>query len=127
MATDKQSAEKEYTVEEKLSTLYQLQTMMTEIDKIKTLRGELPLEVQDLEDEIAGLETRLQNYQAEIKEFETSVVEQKHKITESTTLIDRYKIMCVITGSLITCLRRSSSKVWKLSSQRKKFVNSERR
>ena len=91
MATDKQSAEKEYTVEEKLSTLYQLQTMMTEIDKIKTLRGELPLEVQDLEDEIAGLETRLQNYQAEIKEFETSVVEQKHKITESTTLIDRYK------------------------------------
>ena len=51
MATDKQSAEKEYTVEEKLSTLYQLQTMMTEIDKIKTLRGELPLEVQDLEDE----------------------------------------------------------------------------
>lgn len=54
MATDKQSAEKEITVEEKLSTLYQLQTMMTEIDKIKTLRGELPLEVQDLEDEIAG-------------------------------------------------------------------------
>jgi len=48
MATDKQSAEKEITVEEKLSTLYQLQTMMTEIDKIKTLRGELPLEVQDL-------------------------------------------------------------------------------
>ena len=91
MATDKQSAEKEITVEEKLSTLYQLQTMMTEIDKIKTLRGELPLEVQDLEDEIAGLETRLQNYQAEIKEFEASVVEQKHKITESTTLIDRYK------------------------------------
>ena len=43
MATDKQSAEKEITVEEKLSTLYQLQTMMTEIDKIKTLRGELPL------------------------------------------------------------------------------------
>ncbi len=91
MATDKQSAEKEYTVEEKLSTLYQLQTMMTEIDKIKTLRGELPLEVQDLEDEIVGLETRLQNYQAEIKEFEASVVEQKHKITESATLIDRYK------------------------------------
>ncbi len=50
--------------------------MMTEIDKIKTLRGELPLEVQDLEDE-TGLETRLQNYQAEIKEFEASVVEQK--------------------------------------------------
>ena len=90
MATDKQSAEKEITVEEKLSTLYQLQTMMTEIDKIKTLRGELPLEVQDLEDEIAGLETRLQNYQSEIKDFENAVVEQKHKITESTGLIEKY-------------------------------------
>ena len=67
MATDKQSVEKEYTVEEKLSTLYQLQTVMSDIDKIKTLRGELPLEVQDLEDEIAGLETRLQNYQSGIK------------------------------------------------------------
>ena len=91
MATDKQSAEKEITVEENLSTLYQLQTMMTEIDKIKTLRGELPLEVQDLEDEIAGLETRLQNYQSEIKDFENAVVEQKHKITESTGLIEKYK------------------------------------
>lgn len=91
MATDKQSAEKEYTVEEKLSALYQLQTMVTEIDKIKTLRGELPLEVQDLEDEIAGLETRLQNYQTEIKEYETTVVDQRNKITESTALIERYK------------------------------------
>ena len=62
MATEKQSAEKEVTVEEKLSRLYQLQTMVTEIDKIKTLRGELPFAVQDLEDEIAGLENRLPNY-----------------------------------------------------------------
>lgn len=91
MATEKKSAEKEYTVEEKLSTLYQLQAMMTEIDKIKTLRGELPLEVQDLEDEIAGLETRLQNYQTEIAEFEKNVVDQKHKITESAGLVERYK------------------------------------
>ena len=71
--------------------MYQLQTMMTEIDKIKTLRGELPLEVQDLEDEIAGLETRLQNYQADIKDLEASITEQKHKITESIALIERYK------------------------------------
>lgn len=91
MATKKVSAEKEYTVEEKLSTLYQLQTMMSDIDKIKTLRGELPLEVQDLEDEIAGLETRLHNYQTEIKDFETAVVDQKNKIVESTALIERYK------------------------------------
>lgn len=91
MAKDKQSAEKEYTVEEKLSALYQLQTMMTEIDKIKTLRGELPLEVQDLEDEIAGLETRFQNYQTEIKEYDTTIAEQRNKITDSAALIERYK------------------------------------
>ena len=91
MAKDKQSTEKEYTVEEKLSTLYQLQTIVTDVDKIKTLRGELPLEVQDLEDEIAGLETRLQNYQTEIKEFETSVIGQRNKIAESTGLIEKYK------------------------------------
>ncbi len=91
MAKEKQSAEKEYTVEEKLSTLYRLQTMMTEIDKIKTLRGELPLEVQDLEDEIAGLETRLGNYKSEVKGYEGAIAEQKHRIKESTGLIEKYK------------------------------------
>ncbi|MDR0995729.1 MAG: C4-type zinc ribbon domain-containing protein [Tannerella sp.] len=87
----KTAVEKEYTVEEKLSTLYKLQSMLTEIDKIKTLRGELPLEVQDLEDEIAGLETRLHNYQAEIKNFESATISQKSKINEATGLIERYK------------------------------------
>ena len=48
------------SIEEKLKNLYQLQTMLSEIDKIKTLRGELPLEVQDLEDEIEGLSTRIE-------------------------------------------------------------------
>jgi predicted nucleic acid-binding Zn-ribbon protein len=91
MATDKQSAEKEITVEEKLSTLYQLQTIMSEIDKIKTLRGELPLEVQDLEDEIAGLETRLVNYQTEVQDIEGAIAAQNNKITESTGLIEKYK------------------------------------
>ena len=90
MATDKQSADKEYTVEEKLYTLYQLQTIMTDIDKIKTLRGELPLEVQDLEDEIAGLETRLQNYHADIEDIKVDIADQKHRITECKSLIERY-------------------------------------
>ena len=90
MATDKQSADKEYTVEEKLYTLYQLQAIMTDIDKIKTLRGELPLEVQDLEDEIAGLETRLQNYHADIEDIKVDIADQKHRITECKSLIDRY-------------------------------------
>ena len=69
MATDKTKAEKEYTVEEKLKTLYDLQTILSEIDRIKTLRGELPLEVQDLEDEIAGLETRIKNFHTEIEDL----------------------------------------------------------
>ena len=90
MATDKQSADKEYTVEEKLYTLYQLQTIMTDIDKIKTLRGELPFEVQDLEDEIAGLETRLQNYHADIEDIKVDIADQKHRITECKSLIERY-------------------------------------
>ena len=90
MATDKQSADKEYTVEEKLYTLYQLKTIMTDIDKIKTLRGELPLEVQDLEDEIAGLETRLQNYHADIEDIKVDIADQKHRITECKSLIERY-------------------------------------
>ena len=86
-----QVLEKEYSVEERLSSLYQLQTIMTEIDKIKTLRGELPLEVQDLEDEIVGLQTRIQNYQAEIEGNKNEVATQKKKIIESTGLVERYK------------------------------------
>ena len=82
--------DKEYTVEERLSSLYQLQTIMSEIDRIKILRGELPLEVQDLEDEIVGLQTRLQNYQADIEGNKAAVMTQKNKIVESTNLIERY-------------------------------------
>ena len=64
---------------------------MAEIDKIKTLRGELPLEVQDLEDEIAGLETRLQHYQADIDAFEDNVAQQKLKKTNCLALIEKYQ------------------------------------
>ena len=56
----------EMTVEEKLKNLYQLQTMLSEIDKIRTLRGELPLEVQDLEDEIEGLTHRIEKYNEDV-------------------------------------------------------------
>ena len=62
--------DKEYTVEERLKALYELQTLLSKIDKIKTLRGELPLEVKDLEDSIIGLETRLENYKNDVKEIE---------------------------------------------------------
>jgi len=63
-----------FSVEERLRALYGLQLVDSEIDKIKTLRGELPLEVQDLEDEIAGLETRLGNLKDEVENLEKSVI-----------------------------------------------------
>lgn len=88
---EKKVAEKELSVEEKLSALYQLQTILSEIDKIKTLRGELPLEVQDLEDEVAGLQTRIQNFQVDMKELDMAISQQKNKIKESTDLISKYK------------------------------------
>ena len=90
MATDKTKAEKEYTVEERLKTLYELQTMLSEIDRIKTLRGELPLEVQDLEDEIAGLETRVKNFQGEITNLQAEVAKKKEEIKNSQALIEKY-------------------------------------
>ncbi len=80
----------DYSVEEKLQSLYQLQTMLTEIDKIKTLRGELPLEVQDLEDEIAGLETRIEKAAADIAGMNKEMAENKNTIEISNTQIARY-------------------------------------
>ncbi|GHT09667.1 hypothetical protein FACS189426_08650 [Bacteroidia bacterium] len=79
------------SVEQKLTNLYRLQTMLSEIDKIKTLRGELPLEVQDLEDEVAGLQTRIQNFQLDTKDIDTSIGQQRIKITDSNALINKYK------------------------------------
>ena len=80
----------ELSVEEKLQHLYELQRIDTEIDKIKTLRGELPLEVQDLEDEIAGLETRLENLKNEISEADKNVAAKKQEIAKSEKLIKKY-------------------------------------
>src|SRR4030042_2027631 len=82
--------EAEISVEERLRALYGLQLADSEIDKIKTLRGELPLEVQDLEDEIAGLETRLGNLREEVVNLDKAVEEKKSVIAESeATLHDR--------------------------------------
>ncbi len=78
------------TVEEKLRALYNLQSVDTEIDKIRILRGELPLEVQDLEDEIAGLQTRLSNFEEEVKTLDESVAKKKGEIKESEALIAKY-------------------------------------
>jgi uncharacterized protein len=82
--------EKDISIEEKLHALYELQTVVSEIDKIKTLRGELPLEVQDLEDEIAGLKTRLVNLEDELKNLESSINKKKLAIKDSEGLIAKY-------------------------------------
>jgi uncharacterized protein len=81
----------ELTVEDKLKYLFDLQRFHSEIDKIKTLRGELPLEVQDLEDEIAGLETRVNKLKDEVKEFDQNVTTKKNEITEAQALIKKYQ------------------------------------
>jgi len=82
---------KEVSIQEKLKMLYELQTVASEIDKINTLRGELPLEVQDLEDEIVGLKTRLTNYSDEIKSLNIAIANKKAEIKESKIKIDKYK------------------------------------
>jgi predicted nucleic acid-binding Zn-ribbon protein len=81
----------EISVEERLRALYSLQMVDSEIDKIKTLRGELPLEVQDLEDDIAGLETRLGNLREEVVVLDKSVLKKHNEISESEALIKKYE------------------------------------
>ena len=81
---------KSVPISSKLRALFELQNVVSEIDKFKTLRGELPLEVQDLEDEIAGLKTRFSNYEDDIKDLETAIHNKKVAIKESETLIVKY-------------------------------------
>ena len=83
MAKDVKKDPQDLSVEEKLKALYQLQTMLSEIDKIKTLRGELPLEVQDLEDEVTGLTTRIEKINKEIAELKENVTTKKNEISEA--------------------------------------------
>jgi len=81
---------KDLTVEEKLKALFELQVVDSKIDDIKRLRGELPLEVQDLEDEIEGLQTRIQNYEEELEKLNDSIVHKKNEIKEAESLIKKY-------------------------------------
>jgi predicted nucleic acid-binding Zn-ribbon protein len=81
----------ELTVESKLRALFQLQQVDTETDKIRILRGELPLEVQDLEDEVAGLETRISNFEQELKNLEQNISSKKQEIVNAEALIKKYE------------------------------------
>ncbi|OYT17860.1 MAG: hypothetical protein B7C24_00320 [Bacteroidetes bacterium 4572_77] len=83
--------EEELKNEKRLTALYSLQLIDSQIDKIRIIRGELPLEVEDLEDEVAGLETRIENTLQETQDMEKLIAEKKGSIVESEALIKKYK------------------------------------
>jgi predicted nucleic acid-binding Zn-ribbon protein len=89
--TKQEKTTDEITIEKRLIALYSLQQSDSQIDKIRIVRGELPLEVQDLEDEIAGLETRVNNYKEETESFKKQVSDKENAIKESETMIKKYE------------------------------------
>ena len=91
MAKESKKDLQDLTVEQKLKTLFQLQTMLSKIDEIKTLRGELPLEVQDLEDEVAGLSTRIERIKTEIAELKSSIATKRVEIETAKASVAKYK------------------------------------
>ncbi len=92
MATaDNNKNEQNLSVETRLKSLYELQSILSQIDRIRTVRGELPLEVADLEDNIVGLTTRVDNYKKEIEELRKKTVSEKEKINEAQSKIEKYK------------------------------------
>ena len=93
MVTDKGKVAEsnELSVSDKLKALYDLQMIDSQIDRIKLLRGELPLEVQDLEDEIEGLETRIKNLDQEVTTLDTSITKKHQEIANSQELIKKYE------------------------------------
>lgn len=91
MARESKKKSNDLTVEEKLKTLYELQSMLSEIDKIKTLRGELPLEVQDLEDDVTGLNTHIEKISAEIQELKSRIATNNIEIETSKAKVEQYK------------------------------------
>ena len=82
---------KELTVDEKLKQLWDLQQIDTKIDKIQILKGELPIEVKELEDEIEGLHTRLKHSQDEMAEYEEEIKNRKNAKSLAKELITRYE------------------------------------
>ena len=92
MATaDKNKNEQNLSVESRLKSLYELQTLLSQIGRIRTVRGELPLEVADLEDVIKGLTTRIENFRKEIDEIRKKSAAEKEKINDSQSKIAKYK------------------------------------
>ncbi len=91
MATEQTKNEQTLSVEQRLRALYELQTILSEIDRIKTVRGELPGEVRDLEDNIEGLHTRIDKFRAEIEDLRIKSAQEKNKIEAAQSQIATYK------------------------------------
>jgi len=91
MAKTKVTKDEEVSVEQKLIALYTLQQIDSQVDKIKIIRGELPLEVEDLEDEIAGLQTRITNFHKQEEEYNNLILGQKGVMKDSEALLVKYK------------------------------------
>ncbi|MFI3278388.1 MAG: C4-type zinc ribbon domain-containing protein [Rikenellaceae bacterium] len=91
MMTQKKVVEADYSMQEKIIALYELQKIDSQIDEINKVKGELPLEVKDLEDVMEGLNTRLDNINAEIEEVNTLTKQRKREIDQSTIQIANYK------------------------------------
>lgn len=87
----KSEKKNEVTVEDRLKALYELQVVSTEIDRIRTIRGELPLEVQELEDELEGITTRISKLQEEIKTLKGYIEQSKERIRIAQQLIEKYQ------------------------------------
>ena len=83
-------AKKEVTVEQKLRALYDLQLIDSRVDEIRNVRGELPLEVEDLEDEVAGLNKRLEKLNNDLETIDDSIKNKKNLIEEAKALIKKY-------------------------------------
>ena len=91
MAAQKKTAEVDYSMQEKILALYELQKIDSKIDEINKIKGELPLEVQDLEDELAGLNTRIEHINGEIEEMNALTKQRKREVDQAKILIANYK------------------------------------
>ena len=91
MATQKKTADVDYSMQEKIIALYELQKIDSKIDEINKVKGELPLEVQDIEDEMAGMQTRIEHINAEIEELNTLTKQRKREVDQAKIMIGNYK------------------------------------
>ena len=80
----------EFTVEDKLRALYDLQLIDSRIDKIRSVRGELPLEVEDLEDEVTGLKVRIEKINEELEQYNSEIKSKQNTIEHSKEMIKKY-------------------------------------